>query len=150
MGTGSPAAPSNRESYEFFANLCMQLGHVDEGLDTLRRAVRVNPGDTKALTTFAEALAREFRTEEAIELFWRAYEKEAGLEGKLNVISRLTALYLQRNQFDRLISRLERQQREGNAERDMALCLAQAYTASEDYGTARQTLERVLTWFGPR
>ena len=43
------AAPGNPEHYEFFAQLCFQLGKPDEGLDALRRAVRVNPNDTKIL-----------------------------------------------------------------------------------------------------
>ena len=67
------AAPGNPEQIQFFADLCFQLGADPEGLETLRRAVRGNENDTAALRNLAEALAREFRTEEAIELFWRAW-----------------------------------------------------------------------------
>ncbi len=95
--------------------MCFQLGQVDEGLDALRRAVRLNEADPKALLGLAETLAAQFRTEEAIEMFWRAFDKSPDLEAKLSVVSRLTALYLQRNQFDRLIARLERQGREATA-----------------------------------
>ena len=138
------AAPGNPESYQFFAELCSQLGEVEEGLNTLRRAVRVNPNDNKALMTLGEALAREFRTEEAIELYWRAFEKTPELDSRLVVVSRLTDLYLQRNQFDRLIARLEREQREAKQPREMAICLAQAYQSSGDFGSARAELERLL------
>ena len=31
------AAPGNAENYQFFADLCFQLGRPDEGLDALRR-----------------------------------------------------------------------------------------------------------------
>lgn len=139
------AAPGNPESYQFFADLCFQLGETEEGFSALRRAVRVNPGDAKAMLTLAESLAQQFRTEEAIELYWRAFEKGAELEGKLDIVARLTSLYLQRNQFDRLVARLEREQREGDKQREMTICLAQAYSASGDFGTARQALERLLT-----
>ncbi len=138
------AAPGNPDSYQFFAELCNQLGEVEEGLDTLRRAVRVNPSDIKAITTLGEALAREFRTEEAIELYWRAFAKSPELDAKLSTVGRLTDLYLQRNQFDRLVARLEREGRESKQQRETAICLAQAYASSGDYGTARQELERLL------
>src|SRR5262249_42793612 len=52
---------------------------------------------------------------------------------------------LQRNQFDRLVARLEREGREANKQREMSIALAQAYVASGDFGTARQELERLLT-----
>ena len=139
------ASPGNPESYQFYADLCFQVGQTEEGLDALRRAVRVNPADNKATLALAETLAEQFRTEEAIELFWRAYDKAPDLDAKLTIIGRLTAMYLQRNQFDRLIARLELQQREATGgPREMAICLAQAYSASGDYGAARQALEKLL------
>ena len=52
--------------------------------------------------------------------------------------------YLQRNQLDRLIGRLERELREPNQQRELSLCLAQAHAASGDYATARVELERLL------
>src|SRR5262249_21294507 len=61
------------------------------------------------------------------------------------VVGRLTDLYLQTNQFDRLLERLERERREADKQREATACLAQAYQSAGDYGTARQTLERLLT-----
>ena len=139
------AAPGQLDNHQFFAELCFQLGQVDEGLDALRRAVRLNEADPKALLGLAETLANQFRTEEAIEMFWRAFDKAADLEARLPIVTRLTALYLQRNQFDRLIARLERQGREADRQREMTICLAQAYSASGDFGTARAELERLLS-----
>ena len=139
------AAPGQLDNHQFFAELCFQLGQVDEGLDALRRAVRLNEADPKALLGLAETLSAQFRTEEAVEMFWRAFDKSPDLEAKLSVVTRLTALYLQRNQFDRLIARLERQGREADRQREMSICLAQAYSASGDFGTARAELERLLS-----
>ena len=62
----------------------------------------------------ADALARQFRTEEAIELYWRAFDKAPDLDGKLGIVAKLTSLYLQRSQFDRLVARLERESREAS------------------------------------
>jgi tetratricopeptide (TPR) repeat protein len=142
------AAPGNPESYEFFAELCFQLGRNDEGLDALRRAVRVNPNETKVVLTLAETLAAQFRTEEAIEMYWRAFEKSADLDGKLSIITRLTDQYLQRNQLDRLLARLQREQTDEQGQqqqRELAICLAQAYASSGDLGSARSELERLLS-----
>ncbi|HEY2251920.1 MAG TPA: hypothetical protein VGH74_12700, partial [Planctomycetaceae bacterium] len=130
---------------EFFAQLCFQLGKNEEGLDALRRSVRLNPTEPKCMLTLAGALSEQFRTDEAIELYWRAFEKSADVDARLAVVSKLAELYLQTNHFDRLVERFERQRREASQEREMTICLAQAYQSAGDYGTARQELERLLT-----
>ncbi len=139
------AAPGNPELYEFFSQLCFQLGENEEGLGALRRSVRVNPTEPKGLLLLASALGDQFRTGEAIELYWRAFEKAAGLEERLGVVPKLTELYLRTNQFDRILERLERQRREPNQQREMTICLAQAYQSAGDDGNARQELEKLLT-----
>ncbi len=139
------AAPGNPDHYKFFAELCFQLGEGEEGLESLRRSVRANPSEPQGLLTLANAMAERFRSGEAIELLWRAFEKTNELEGKLSIITRLTELYLQNNQFDRLLERLERERREADKQREMTLCIGQAYQAAGDLGTARQQLERLLT-----
>jgi len=95
----SPPRRGNVERHQEFAELCFNLGEVDEGLDALRRASRANPSDPKASNTLADALARQFRTEEAIELYWRAFDRTRDLDARLAVVSRLSEQYLQRNQF---------------------------------------------------
>jgi tetratricopeptide (TPR) repeat protein len=137
------AAPGSPTHYQFFAELCFQLGDMDQGLDALRRSVRVNPNDAQVLLTLGEVLARQFRTDEAIEIFWRAFDKAANIDAKLGIVARLADLYLQRNQFERMTARLERGQRESETQREMTICLAAAYQAAGDLGTARQTLEPV-------
>ncbi len=139
------AAPGNPELYEFFSQLCFQLGEAEEGLQALRRSVRVNPTEPKGLLLLAGALGEQFRTSESIELYWRAFEKAGHLEDRLGVVPKLTELYLQTNQFDRLLERLERQRREPNQQREMTICLAQAYQSAGDDGNARQELEKLLT-----
>jgi tetratricopeptide (TPR) repeat protein len=139
------AAPGNPEHYQFYANLCFQLGENEDGFDALRRAVRVNPEEPKVMLTLASSLAERFRTDEAIELYWRAFDKAKELDAKLGVIPRLTELYLQNNHFDRLLERLQRERHEAGKQREMTICLAQAYQAAGDLGTARQQLERLLT-----
>ena len=139
------AAPGNPELYEFFSQLCFQLGEAEEGLGTLRRSVRVNPTEPKGLLLLASALSEQFRTSEAIELYWRAFDKAGNLDDRLGVVPKLTELYLQTNQLDRLLERLERQRREPNQQREMTICLAQAYQSAGDDGNARQELEKLLT-----
>ena len=139
------AAPGNPELYEFFSQLCFQLGETEEGLQALRRSVRVNPAEPKGLLLLAGALGDQFRTGEAIELYWRAFEKAATLDERLAIVPKLADLYLQTNQIDRLLERLERQRREPNQQREMTICLAQAYQSAGDFGNARQELEKLLT-----
>ncbi len=139
------SAPGNPELYEFFSQLCFGIGEAEEGLQALRRSVRVNPTEPKGLLLLAGALSEQFRTSEAIELYWRAFDKAGNLEDRLGVVPKLTELYLQTNQFDRLLERLERQRREPNQQREMTICLAQAYQSAGDDGNARTELEKLLT-----
>lgn len=138
------AAPGNPEHHKFYADLCFQLGNDDEGLEALRRAVRANPGEPNVLNNLAGALSERFRTGEAIELFWRAFAKANDVEARNGVVVRLTDLYLQTNQFDKLLERLERERREPGRQRDFTFCVAQAHQSAGDFGAARRELETLL------
>ena len=139
------SAPGNTDHYEFYAQLCFRLGRADDGIETLRKAVRINPSEPQLITTLAAALADELRTDEAIQLYWQAFEKTEELEDQTSLVMKLTDLHQQLNQFDRFIERLERDRREEDQRRSMTICLAQAHHSSGDYGTARTELESLLT-----
>ena len=143
------AAPGDPETYEFFAQLCFQLGRSEEGFNALRRAVRSNPNDTKVILTLANTLAGQYQTDEAIEIYWRAFDRMDDLDPKLDVVRKLTELYLQKNQLDRLLTRLQHQEHDDRAgagsdqprrQREVAMCTAQALATSGDLGGARFNL----------
>ncbi len=149
------AAPGNPENYEFFAQLCFQLGRPEEGLDALRRAVRANPNDTKIILRLAETLAGQYQTEEAIEIYWRAFDRTDRPRHKLEVVRKLTELYLPaqpaRPALDAAPAPGARRPRrrgprssDSARQRDVAMCMAQALAASGDLGGARSELERLL------
>jgi predicted Zn-dependent protease len=138
------ASPGNLEAYQFFADLCFRLNRREEGLTALRRSVRANPNDPAALMPLAAALAGDFRTDEAIEIYWQAFEKGGSLDDKLTVIGKLAELYLQQGQFDRLVERLDRNRKEQEVPREMTICLAQAHQTAGDIGLARQELQTLV------
>ncbi len=90
-------------------------------------------------------MAGQFRTDEAIELYWQAFEKSTAVDDKLALVSKLTELHLQINRFEQLLERLRRQRREAELRRELTLCLAQAHQSAGDYGMARQELEGLLS-----
>ena len=135
------SAPGNTDNYEFYAQLCFQLGKNGEALDSLRKAVRINPTEPHLTMALGSALSREFRTDEAIEVYWRAFEKSTEIDDKTALTEKLAGLYGQLNQFDKLIERFERDQREESKRREMTICLAQAHQTSGDFGSARRELE---------
>ncbi|QEL19722.1 DUF1583 domain-containing protein [Limnoglobus roseus] len=139
------SAPGNPEVYKWYSEICFQLGDADEGLEALRRSVRANPADPQGLVTLANALVERVRSGEAIELLWRAFDKTNELEGKLSIVDRLAQLYLEQNQFDKLMERLERERREQEKNRELTMCIAQAYQTAGDLGSSRVQLERLLT-----
>ncbi len=138
------SAPGNTDHYEFLAQLCFRLGKAQEGLDALRKAVRINPNEPSLIMALGNALAEQVRTEEAIELYWRAFDKTDELDDKTNLVSKLAGLYQQIGQFDQLIERFERDRREEDKRREMTICIAQALSTAGDNGTARQELESLL------
>ncbi len=138
------ATPGNPEAYQFFADLAFEIGQPKEAVESLRRAVRVNPGDEASLRALAKTLADEFQTPEAIGLYWRAFEKAAGLDGQTQIVVSLSNLYLRSNQFPKLIERLELRSRELNLPTEMTRCIATAYREAGDFRKARETLERFL------
>jgi tetratricopeptide (TPR) repeat protein len=139
------SAPGNTENYEFYANLCFRLGQSDEGLQSLRRAMRVSPNDPKLILVLAEALAGQYRTDEAIQLYWQAFDKSPSLDDRLAQIQKLTDLYSQTNHLDKLLERLERMRRDADDKRESTICIAQAYSSAADFGMARQELESLIS-----
>ena len=68
--------------------------------------MRANPNESGIVLRLAETLAGQYQTEEAIEMYWRAFDRAEELDHKLDVVRKLTELYLQRGQLDRLFARL--------------------------------------------
>ncbi len=139
------SAPGNTDHYEFYAQTCFRLGRSEDGLEALRKAVRINPNEPHLIMALAAALAEQLRTDEAIEVYWRAFEKTDEVEDKVGLTMKLAPLYQQVNQFDKLIERFERDRREEDKRREMTICLAQAWHTTGDFGAARQELESLLS-----
>ena len=138
------ATPGNPEAYQFFADLAFEAGQPNAAVDALRQAVRVNPGDEASLRALAKTLADEFQTPEAIDLYWRAFEKAQDLESQTNIVVALSNLYLRSDQFSTLIERLELRSRELNLPTEMTRCIATAYREAGDFRKSRETLERLM------
>lgn len=138
------AAPGNSESYRFYADLCMQAGETERGLNALRRNVRSNPNDPDALENLAQTLANEFETDEAMELYWRRFDLSRDVDSRIPAIEALTELYLRTNRFPLLLDRLELTSREENKKREGTLWVAAAHQAAGDLGMARQLLEQLV------
>ena len=139
------SAPGNTDNYEFLAQMCFRMSKPVEGLEALRKAVRINPNEPHLIMALGAALADQLRTDEAIEVYWRAFDKSDDLDDKTSLTLKLVPLYQQIDQFDKLIERFERDRREEEKRREMTICLAQAHNLAGDYGTARQELESLLS-----
>lgn len=139
------AAPGNTTNYVTYAELCFRLGQYDEGLDTLRKAIRIDPNESSLLTNLGAKLSDQLRTNEAIQTYWQAFEKTESNDDRLGIVVKLTDLHLQMNQLDKLIERLERDRREESKRRSFTICLAQVHQTAGDFGSARQELESLLS-----
>ncbi|MDR1491809.1 MAG: tetratricopeptide repeat protein [Planctomycetaceae bacterium] len=141
MASGSGNAANSR----FYAEMLFGVGRRSDGIEALRRAVRIDPADQVSLTALAEQLAQNNQLDEAIEIAWRIFDRTEDLQGKIGQIGKLSNYYQQGNRFDQLIARLRRDATEIGKRRNAAYCLAQAHVAVGDYFAARNALEMLLT-----
>lgn len=138
-------APSKTENYEFYAQTCFRLGKAEEGLQALRKAMRINPNEPHLMSALAAALADQMRAEESIEVYWRAFEKLEEVEDRTSLMQRIAPLYQQINQTDKLFERLERGRQEEENRRQFTICIAQAWQTLGDLSAARKELESLLS-----
>jgi len=139
------SAPGNTEYYEFYSQVCFRIGKREEGLDALRKAIRINPNEPHLIMLLGSALADQFKTREAIDLYWRAFEGTDELDDKTTLITKLVPLYEQVNDFDTLLKLLEQKRSHQDQRRTITICLAQAYQSIGDTGYARKELESLLS-----
>jgi tetratricopeptide (TPR) repeat protein len=139
------SAPGNTDNYEFFAQLCFRLGRTDEGLEALRKAMRINPNEARLIVALGNALSEQLRTDEAIALYWRAFERSESIEDRISLTEKLVPLYTQLNQFEKLTERFERDRQDDQKRREATVCLAQAYRSSGDTTGARSELESLIS-----
>ncbi|WP_182867710.1 DUF1583 domain-containing protein [Rhodopirellula sp. JC639] len=139
------ASAGSIEAYRFYADLCGSIGRVDQRLDTLRRCARLNPRSNEAQRMLAGQLAEDFKTDQAIELYWKMLDSADDLDGRREIVTTLTDLYLRTNRLDQLIARLEIRGRESGDRRSTVDLIATAHQQAGDLGLARQALEGLLS-----
>ena len=132
------------DAFKFYAELCGQAGREDERIDTLRRCLRLNPRSEDAQQLLATQLADDFKTEQAIELYWKMLDAANDIEKRREVVKKLADLYLRTNRLDQLISRIELRGRESGDRRTAIDLTAAAYQQAGDLGLAREALEGLL------
>lgn len=137
-------APGQREYLDFFVNLSLQQGRVDDALAVLHRAVRAHPLDVGLMLQMAGVLATQERLIEAIEFGWRGYEAAVEPREQVRIAERLAVWHQQANRWPACLERLERRRREPANEYAATLSLAAAYRAIGDFNAARQELATQL------
>jgi len=140
MATGAGNAANSR----FYAEMLLSVGRHKDGIETLRRAVRLDPTDTTTLSSLAEVLFDSGDIDEALEIQWRIFQRTEDLQGKIGAVSRMSAFYQLSQRFDQLVERLRQTSIDPASRREAAYCLSQAYVTVSDYEQARKTLEMLL------
>jgi len=140
MATGAGNAANSR----FFADMLLSIGRRADGIEILRRAVRLDPTDTNTLTILADVLFDTNEIDEALEIQWRIFERTEDLQGKIGAVMRMSTFYQQAQRFNQLIERLRQTANDTASRRVSAFCLAQGYVTVSDFEMARQTLEMLL------
>ena|GEM_PF-4791551 len=141
MATGAGNAANSR----FYADMLLGIGRRSDGIEALRRAVRVDPTDQVSLGALADQLAGSGQFDESIEIIWRIYDRTEDLHGKMGVIGKLSNYYQMSQRFDQLIERLRQNMKDAAGRREAAYCLAQAHATVGDFYAARNALEMLLT-----
>ena len=145
------AAPGNPESYEFFAQLCFQLGRPEEGLDALRRAVRANPTEPRSCSGWPRPWPASIRpTKPSRCTGGPSTGPTTSITSSTSCASSPSSTSSAASSTGSLPG-LQHQERDDRPAgrtrargRDVAMCVAQAYASSGDLGSARAELERLL------
>lgn len=147
--------PSKIEGYEFLAQICFQCKNYALGIETLRKAMRIDPNSTRLTTQLATALIEHLDFNEAIELYWQAFAKSSTLDDKSDLVLKLSKAYEkqlakvklvgQDDKLSPLVDRLEIGRKDPAQHRDLTLCLAQVYQSANNLEKAKSTLEELLS-----
>ena len=141
MAVGAGSAANSK----FYADMLLAVGQREDGIEALRRAVRLDPSDKSMLTALAETLASGNDFDEAIELYWRIFERTEDLQGRMSVVAKMSQHYQSARRFDQLIERFRQRSLDAANRRESAYCAAQAFASVQDYVSARKSLETLLT-----
>ena len=139
------AAPNSNESLQFVAEMCFDLKRPDRAIEFLTRAVQANPSDRSARALRADAYARQFRTSDAINDWWAAFELAQGQQEALIAVRALAVLYQRTGRLDQLVNRLEALPREEESVIDPVLCVIELWKTAGQPGKARTLLQTLPT-----
>lgn len=139
------AASGSAGNYRFLAETYVYVRKYEDGIESLRLALRVDPNDTATLAFLADLLFETARVEEAIEIGWRIFDRASNLESKLAAIDRLSLFYWKSGRFEQLVERIQPNELDVEKHRESLFCLSHAYLGTSDFQTARTILESLLT-----
>ncbi|MCL2710764.1 MAG: tetratricopeptide repeat protein [Planctomycetaceae bacterium] len=134
----------NAERLRFVADLFLSVNRRTEAIGLLRQALIHEPGNTDVLRILAQTLADSEQHEEAIELFWRLYDRLDHFSAKLSVIEILAAQYNQLDRDEDLIEHLQQMSRNFDRRREAMQALVRAFMIQGDYDEAQNVLEDLL------
>lgn len=139
------AAPGLPSSWQFLADTAFEAGDAELAVAALQRSVRLHPDDESALRALAGTLAEQFRTAEAIELYWKALDVAQSADARETLLATLTQLAMRTDQLDALFDRIERRGRLQRDEERSLRELAVVQRESGSFSAAAATLERLLS-----
>ncbi|MCA9135481.1 MAG: tetratricopeptide repeat protein, partial [Planctomycetales bacterium] len=138
------ANPASPESYQFYARTALAVNRDEEAIAALRRAMSVAPRDNSSRRMLADHFADRYRTDEAIELYWQAFQYEPKTDDKINVIQSLAPLYDRKADLDTLLGRIEEINRKEGDARTKNLMVAAAHESVQEFAAARNAIDQLL------
>ncbi|QEF96175.1 tetratricopeptide repeat protein [Stieleria maiorica] len=138
------ANPASPESYQFYARTAFGINRDEEAITALRRAMTVAPRDNAPRRMLAGHFADQYRTDEAIELYWQAFNYEPKIDDKINVVRALAPLYDRKTDLQTLIGRIEEINRKDGNARTTSRMIAAAHESVQDFGAAISAIDQLL------
>lgn len=143
-------SPGSVESFMLRASVAIRTGRHEDGLEILRRAVRMVPQDQMIRDHLANQLVEVQQYEEAITQYWRCFELSDKLQSKLTFCGKLiaTARVTAGKSDGGLLPEIERRlialDSTGEDRKTSAMCLAEAYRILKRYPEARSGISDLL------
>ncbi|MCA9059109.1 MAG: tetratricopeptide repeat protein [Planctomycetaceae bacterium] len=139
------AAEDTAGAATFLARIQLQLGEVDAAVQTLTGFADRHPDNAAAHASLATLLADLFRTREASDRYWKAFEQTSDLEEHEAIVIQLMTLAQRRREAEAMLQQLRTRTTRNFTPGDAAALMSAALQLAGDLPAAAEELQSAIS-----
>ncbi|MEL7338232.1 MAG: hypothetical protein AAFN70_18725, partial [Planctomycetota bacterium] len=134
--------PASPQHYLTYAGLAFTAGRESDATAMLRRSIVVAPRNNEARIRLAEYYANQFRTLDALDLLWSAFDVDESPAARRSMIRTMIPLYNRRSEIPKLINKLRGQNRKQVSNDQVESWVAEVWITIGDGEQAIEVIKR--------